>query len=44
MKDNQFKIYENPVIKIKLPEYIETLKLNDTTKILFTDELNIKNT
>lgn len=40
----QCKLFKNPIIKIKLPEYIESMKLNNTTKNLFTDELNIKNT
>lgn len=40
----QCKLFKNPIIKIKLPEYIEKIKLNNTTKNLFTDELNIKNT
>lgn len=40
----QCKLFKNPIIKIKLPEYIEKIELNNTTKNLFTDELNIKNT
>ena len=40
----QCKLFKNPIIKIKLPEYVENIKLNNTTKNLFTDELNIKNT
>ena len=40
----QCRLFENPVIEIKLPKYIETLKLNDITKILFTDELKVKTT
>lgn len=40
----QCKLFKNPIIKIKLPEYIDNIKLNNTTKNLFTDELNIKNT
>lgn len=40
----QCKLFKNPIIKIKLPEYIKEIKLNDTTKNLFTDELKIKST
>ena len=40
----QCKLFKNPIIKIKLPEYIDNIKLNNTTKNLFTDELSIKNT
>lgn len=39
--DIKCNLYKNPVIKIKLPEYIETIKFNDNTKMFFTDELNI---
>lgn len=39
--DIKCNLYKNPIIKIQLPEYIETIKFNDNTKMFFTDELNI---
>lgn len=35
------KLYNNPKILIKLPEYVENVSFNEAIKILFTDELEI---
>lgn len=35
------KLYNNPKILIKLPEYVESVSFNEAIKILFTDELEI---
>lgn len=35
------KLYSNPKILIKLPQYVENVSFNEAIKILFTDELEI---
>ena len=38
------KLFKKPIIKIKLPEYVENVEINDEIKLLFTDELKIERT
>ncbi len=36
------KLYKNPIITIKLPDYVENVTFNEAIKMLFTDELEIE--
>lgn len=40
--NNTMELYENPVIKITLPEEIEEIKLKEEAKILYNEEIKIK--
>ena len=41
--NNTMELYENPVIKITLPEEIEEIRLKEEAKILYNEEIKIKN-
>lgn len=41
--NNTMDLYENPVIKITLPEEIEEISLKEEAKILYNEEIKIKN-
>lgn len=40
--NNEMELYENPTIKITLPEEIEEISLKEETKILYNEEIKVK--